>query len=119
MLELDIAESELPNRFAAGAVVAVFEGYVELIDQAEQAGDPVPAHVEAVVTTVRAYAEDHPHLLDPDGHLVVLDGDGAPMEGLNDLLLSREDVDVAPVSASVARWQTIVESWQDPAMGDR
>ncbi len=42
MLELEIAGSELPNRFAAGAVVAVVEGYVELIDQAEQAGDPVP-----------------------------------------------------------------------------
>jgi hypothetical protein len=34
--------ASLPNRFAAGAVVAVVEGYVELIDQAEQAGDPVP-----------------------------------------------------------------------------
>lgn len=118
MLELDVSESEFPNRFAAGAVAAVFEGYVELIEEAEQTGDPVPAHVEVFVTTVRAYAEDHPHLLDPDGHLVVFDADGELMAGLNHLLKS-SDEDVSPVSASVANWQSIVESWQDPAMGDR
>ncbi len=72
------------------------------------------------MTTVRAYAEDHPHLLDPDGHLVVVDGDGEPMEGLNELLRGDDDLEyVGPVTGAVARWQGIVESWQDPAGGDR